>query len=649
MGFGHQGHLRAGSASHAGGAPRSATTAARLFRTMRWIAIAAGTIAGVFATLMIATTVAIPNPMTHGRQLRAPMVRVFGAQGEILAERGVAYDYTPIDLLPRHVLDALVATEDRRYFDHWGLDPVGLFRAMFANLRAGRYVQGGSTITQQLAKNLFLSSERRLGRKFQELFLAVWLELRLSKADILELYLNRVYFGGGAYGIEAAAQRYFDKSARDLSVMEAAVIAGVLKAPSKYSPLTNPPLARSRARIVIENMRVAGFLSDEQAHAAATDVVGFRNLAREPEATGLEYAIDYVLERLPPLATTSADELDIETTIDGKLQRAAQQRLTQMLDVEGHASGADQGALIIMTPDGAIRAMAGGRNFAESQFNRATRAKRQPGSAFKPFVYLSALESGMTPATIVYDLPLSIKGWSPRNDNGTYKGAMTLRQALAQSVNTVAVRLHLDLGVKRTAEVAQRLGIRSELREEPSLALGTSEVTLTELTGAYAAFANGGFRAEPHIIERVHTGAGVLLYSRALHVPVRVIDERPLAEMNDMLQATLIDGTGHRAALAHRAAAGKTGTSQEFRDAWFIGYTSELAGGVWIGNDNGHPMNKIMGGTLPARLWHDVMSIAHDGLPALPLAMMREANSAAALQLPSTSIDEALFARAAGH
>ncbi len=562
---------------------------------------------------LVMTTIAIPNPMVLRKEERAPVIRVLAADGSVLVERGLPYDYMPIDLLPRHVTDAIIATEDHRFFDHWGLDPIGLMRAMLTNLRAGRYAQGGSTLTQQLAKNLFLTSERRLGRKFEELYLALWLELRLSEKDILELYLNRVYFGGGAYGIEAASRRYFNKSARELSIIEAAVLGGVLKAPSKYSPLASPPLARARARVVVQKMLAVKLISEEQATHASNEVVAFHNPISSREVTGLETAIDYALERLPPLANGAASEIVVETTLDGPLQKIAQQKLTAMIAAEGAASDVTQGSLVVLDPNGAIKVIVGGRAYADSQFNRAAKAKRQPGSTFKPFVYLSALESGLTPDSTVFDLPLTVKGWSPRNENGTFKGAMSLRQGLSQSVNSIAVRLHIDVGTKKTIEVANRLGIRSDLRDGPALALGTSEVTLLELTGAYATLASGGFRLEPHIIERVRTGRGVVLYQRPVRVPVRVIEQAQVDQMNDMLNAALVFGTGRRAALDHHPAAGKTGTSQDFRDAWFVGYTTHLAGGVWFGNDNGRAMNKIMGGSMPARLWHDVMLAAHQG------------------------------------
>ncbi len=626
-------------------APPKTSTFRRLVQLSRWGLGISASATLVLGFALIMTTIAVPNPMVHRKSERAPVIRMLGTDGAVLYERGVAYDYMPIDLLPKHVVDAVVATEDHRFFDHWGLDPIGFGRAMLTNLRAGRYAQGGSTLTQQLAKNLFLNSDRRLSRKAEELYLAFWLELRLSKKDILELYLNRVYFGGGAYGIEGAARRYFNKSARDLTVIEAAVLGGVLKAPSKFSPLSSPPLARARARVVVQKMLKAGYLSDDQAKHATGELIAFHNPAAGRELTGYESAVDYVLERLPPLSNVTASEIIIETSIDGGLQKRAQQRLTALLAAEGTASQVNQGALVVMDPDGAIKAMVGGRNYTESQFNRASRAKRQPGSSFKPFVYLAALERGLTPDSTVYDLPLSIKGWSPRNENGTYRGAMSLRQALTQSVNSVAVRLHMDSGSRRTIEVANRLGIRSELRDGPSLALGTSEVTLLEMTGAYAVLANGGNQIEPHAIERVKTGSGVIIYQRPVRVPARVVGEIQVGQMSDMLNSALVNGTGKRAALERHPAAGKTGTSQDFRDAWFVGYTSYLVGGVWFGNDNGQAMNRIMGGSLPARLWHDVMAPAHAARQPKPLPGTKVATDVAELQPPLPIGEPAILRR----
>ena len=548
-------------------------------------------------------------------------------------------------------MDAVVATEDRRFYDHNGLDPYGLLRAMFANVRAGRYAQGGSTITQQLAKNLFLNSERTLSRKVEELALALWLEMRLSKADIMELYLNRVYFGAGAYGIEAAAQRYFDKSARTLTLGEAAVIAGLLKAPSKYSPLSNPGAARSRARVVLKKMLATGVINAAAEAAASQASVKFAVLKATKDLSGIEYAVDFILERMPPLLGIGHAEVIVETTIDTKLQRRAQSTVEQVLNREGEAAQASQASVVVLDTEGGIAALVGGRSYAESQYNRAVKSRRQPGSSFKPFVYLAALEAGMTPDSTVYDLPVSIGGWSPRNDNGQYRGAVTLRQGLAQSINTVAVRLQYDIGVKRIVSIAQRLGIKSELRPGPSLALGTSEASLLEMTGAYTALANSGRRVDPHIIKRVRMSSGRVLYMRPPVAPQAAIAPVHVGAMNDMLNSALVNGTGRRAILALHPAAGKTGTTQDFRDAWFIGYTAHLAGGVWVGNDQGRLMNNVRGGSLPALIWREIMTSAHEGrsviaLPGTDGLLVRPRDLPLAAGQPSDPLQSNTTARA---
>jgi penicillin-binding protein 1A len=594
------------------------------WRTKFKLFIVAPAIAGIVLTaaaglLFVHYSMTFPDPLSLRHKERAPVIRILAADGSNLAERGAAHDYMPLDLLPRHIIDAVVATEDRRFFEHSGLDPFGLVRAMFANVRAGRYAQGGSTLTQQLAKNLFLNSERTLSRKLEELALALWLEMRLGKADIMELYLNRVYFGAGAYGIEAAAQRYFDKSARALTLGEAAVIAGLLKAPSKYSPLSNPGAARTRARVVLKKMLAAGLISPEAEVAATRNIVKFASMKPGKDLSGVEYAVDFILERLPPLLGNGHAEVIVETTIDAKLQRRAQATVERVLDREGEAAQASQASVVVLDTEGGIAALVGGRSYLESQFNRAVKSRRQPGSSFKPFVYLAALEAGMTPDSTVYDLPVSIAGWSPRNDNGQYRGAVTMRQGLSQSINTVAVRLQYDIGVKRIVAVAQRLGVISELRPGPSLALGTSEVSLLEITGAYTAFANSGRRIDPHIIKRVRISSGRVLYIRPPVASQVVIAPVHVGSMNDMLNAALVTGTGRRAALSMHPAAGKTGTTQDFRDAWFIGYTAHLAGGVWVGNDHGRTMNNVRGGSLPAVIWREIMTAAHEGRSVLAL------------------------------
>ncbi|MGQ0673981.1 MAG: PBP1A family penicillin-binding protein [Hyphomicrobium sp.] len=602
------------------------------------LAAAGAAVIGV-GGMMVYFTVTFPDPLVLRARERAPTVRILARDGQTMAERGGAHDFMPLDLLPPMVIDAVVATEDRRFNEHWGLDPAGLVRAAFANLRAGRFAQGGSTLTQQLAKNLFLTSERTMGRKLEELLLAFWLELRLSKSEILELYLNRVYFGGGAYGIEAAAQRFFDKSARELSIAEAAVIAGVLKAPSKYSPTASPASARVRGRAVLAKMRDAGVITAEQEKKSRAEIVQFSSARQTGHTPGADYVVDYVLERLPALIGASHSEVIVETTLDPELQRRANDIVRKELVLQGSVLAAEQAAVVVLDADGAIRAMVGGRSYAESQFNRATKARRQPGSTIKPFIYLAALEAGFTPETVAYDLPLSYQGWSPQNVSGRYAGAVTLRHALAQSINTVAVRLTLDLGPDRVAAVGRRLGIKSTLREEPSLALGTSEVSLLELTGAYAAFANGGRMIEPHAIRRVRMGSGRVLYARVAANDEPVIDSRHVGAMNDMLSEVLRSGSGKRAALADHPAAGKTGTSQDSRDAWFIGYTAHLTAGVWVGNDNGAIMNKtVRGGQLPADIWRQVMQSAHASKTPLALAGTAQRRAVMPVEVPLPAV-----------
>lgn len=582
-------------------------------------ALAGGAGAATLSCLMIYFTVAYPHPHVMRNKERAPVIRILARDGAVLAERGTAHDYMPLDLLPRHVQAAVVATEDRRFYDHHGIDPVGMIRAFFANLRAGRFAQGGSTLTQQLAKNLFLTHDRTLGRKIEEFALALWLELRLSKDEILELYLNRVYFGSGAYGIEAASQRYFDKSAREMSLAEAAIIAGLLKAPSRYSPSTNPQAALARAKVVLDKMIEVGFISPADRNKAVAEKVVFYEPKSGGDTDDYGYAVDFVLDRLPPLLGDGHAEIVVETTLDAELQKNASRVVETSLAKKGPTLGASQGAMVVLDNDGGILALVGGRSYTASQFNRAVKARRQPGSVFKPFVYLAAMESGLTPDSPAFDLPLTIGGWSPKNDSGTYQGEVTLRRALAQSINTVAVRLNQDLGPKRTADVARRLGVKSELRDDASLALGTSEVSLIEMVGAFAVFGNGGMAVEPHAIRRVRMSSGRVLYAREAPRTEQIVDIRSVGAMNDMLNAALVSGTGRRAAIARHPAAGKTGTTQDFRDAWFVGYTSHMTAGVWIGNDDGKPMNRSVGGGLPAEIWHQVMEAAH--LHKAPLAL----------------------------
>ena len=602
---------------------------------------------GLLGAAIVHYTIRFPDPMALRRNEAAPVVRILARDGTLLAERGQSQSFVPLDLLPRHVVDAVVATEDHRFFEHMGIDPVGLVRATFANLRAGRVAQGGSTLTQQLAKNLFLSSERTLERKLEELLLAVWLEVRLSKQDILELYLNRVYFGGGAWGIEQAAQRYFGKPARSLDLAEAAVLAGLLKAPSKFSPAVNPGLARRRARIVLARMEDAGVIGAVARRAAADRSVRF--VAPSRDGGGVEWAVEHVLDSMPPLLSAGHREIIVHTTIDGALQRQAHGVVEAVLTREGAAVGAGQAALVVVDVEGGVRALIGGRSFASSQFNRAVKARRQPGSAFKPLVYLAAVEQGAGPESMVLDLPVDYKGWSPRNEGGQHRGAITMRQALAHSVNTAAVRLQMETGASRVIAAARRLGIRADLHAGPALALGTSEVTLLELAGAYGVLAAGGLAVEPHVITRVHTGDGRVLVERTPRRPRLVVAPDHVGAMSSMLNTALVSGTGRRAALARHPAAGKTGTTQDHRDAWFVGYTAALTAGVWVGNDDGSPMRRVTGGSLPAMIWREVMTAAHEQLK--PAALPGTGHALAspggeAPMLPAERIGDDFVARA---
>jgi penicillin-binding protein 1A len=585
--------------------------------------LAAVSLAAVALLVMLVTyTVTIPDPLSLRSQVAGQSIRILARDGSVLAERGAAHDYIPLELLPKRVIDAVIATEDRKFWTHWGLDPAGLIRAAFVNLRSGRFAQGGSTLTQQLAKNLFLSPERTLSRKVEELVLALWLEMRLTKEQILELYLNRVYFGGGAYGIEAAAQRYFDKSARALTLAEAAVIAGLLKAPSRYAPTSSPKLALIRSHSVLSKMHDAGYISAAEQQMARSRRIVFANVRRDGERQATDYAVDHVMDLMPDVLDGSHGALIVDTTLDKDLQKHTSAVVADAVRLEGPALNASQAAVVVLDNSGGVRAMAGGRSYLESQFNRAVKAVRQPGSAFKPFVYLAALERGYTPDSVAYDLPFNLDGWSPKNDNGRFGGATTLRQALAQSVNTVAVRLMMDVGPDRVVALARRLGIDAPLRAEPSLALGTSEVSLLDLTGAYASFAAGGTAIEPHVIRRIRSSSGRVLYARAAPPVDPVVSPASVAALNGMLQSVVEAGTGKKADLAGHAVAGKTGTSQDFRDAWFVGYTAHFTGGVWTGNDGGEPMRKATGGNLPALIWNRVMAYAHAGHESRPLAGM---------------------------
>jgi penicillin-binding protein 1A len=548
---------------------------------------------------------------------RRPSVVIEAADGTRIASFGEVYgEVVQVQDLPAYLPGAVMAVEDRRFYDHHGIDVLGLARAMWVNLRAGRVVQGGSTLTQQAAKNLFLTPERTVKRKIQEVLLALWLETRFTKAQILTLYLNRVYLGAGTYGVEAAAHRYFGHSARAVSPWEAAVLAGLLKAPSRYNPAADPRAARDRAAVVLRAMVDFGVLTSAQAQAA-------REGAAVPTAArtrpGRHFA-DWVLERAEEYLGAVGSDIVVRTTLDPALQAKAEAALHQVLRDKGTAAGVGEGAVVVLDGAGAVRAMVGGKDYAASQFNRATQARRQPGSAFKPFLYLAALESGMRPEDEVLDAPITVNGWSPENFDHRTRGPLPLAEAVARSLNTVAVRVGERVGRGRVLATARRLGLDVPTAAPPSVLLGTAETDLLSLTGAYAPFANGGFGVIPHGIEEIRRrDTGAVLYRRQGGGPGRVVDDGVLYQLNRMLSGVLAEGgTGHAAAL-DRPAAGKTGTSGDYRDAWFVGYTADYVAGVWMGNDDNSPTRRVTGGSLPAQVWRAVMTGAEAGRPARPL------------------------------
>jgi penicillin-binding protein 1A len=544
-------------------------------------------------------------------------ITLLDVDGRMITRRGLTHgEIVMVEDLPDHVANAFVAIEDRRFYYHFGIDPLSLARALIVDIMQGAFVQGGSTITQQLAKNLFLQPERTIKRKFEEAVLALKLERRYTKNQILTLYLNRVYFGAGTYGIEAASQRFFSKPSARLSVVEAAILAGSVKAPSRYNAANDMDGAIGRAGVVLGAMQRSGYLNEEEVQNA---------LATRPKITaglatpGAGYFVDFVISVLPAFIGSQSnvsERLIVETTLDLDAQAAAEHALVAGLETEGERLNAGEGALVAMTHDGSVRALVGGRSYDASPFNRATDAYRQPGSAFKPFVYLSALENGWHPEDRVFDGPITVGNWSPDNYDSKYEGEITLSYALAHSSNSAAVQLTNAVGPDRVARTAHRLGVTADLLEVPSLALGTSEVTPYEMVTAYAAFANGGTAVIPYVVTRISTESGEVLYERHGSGMGRVMSAETNSEMTQMMMRSVSEGTGRAAALADRPLGGKTGTSQDYRDAWFVGFTADFVCGVWIGNDNNAEMNRATGGGLPARVFKSFMEVASRDLPS---------------------------------
>jgi penicillin-binding protein 1A len=541
---------------------------------------------------------------------RQPSISYLDRSGGLVAVRGTQYaPPAPLDTLPPYVPAAFIAIEDRRFYYHPGFDPIGIVRTAVNNTRQGRIVGGASTITQQLARNLFLTPDQTIRRKVQELILAVWLELKFSKKEILALYLNRVYFGAGAYGIEAASQRYFNKPATQLSVGEAALLAGLMKGPSRYSPLSDKARAERRATIVLDEMVETRAITPAQRDLAfATPVRVSPTLASQRA----QYFVDWIDEEVRSLVGQPTEDLVVETTIDLPVQASAERAIREIVARDKTARGVQQAALVAMDGEGRVRAFVGGADYAESQYDRAADARRQAGSAFKPFVYLTAMEAGRKPQDLVVDEPVTIGNWVPKNYTGKYLGEITLQTALAQSVNTVAARLANDVGAANVASTARRLGISSRIQTGPSIALGAVEVSPLEMAQAYSPFANGGYAAKGYGIERIRTAAGKILYDHnvARAPRVSVIGTPALPEMNAMMREVIATGTGTRARIGGYDLAGKTGTTSDYRDAWFVGFTGGFTAAVWVGRDDNTPMKKVTGGGAPAEIWHGFMAAA---------------------------------------
>jgi penicillin-binding protein 1A len=549
-------------------------------------------------------------------------VTILDDRARMIARRGLSQGrMVTIAELPSFVPNAFIAIEDRRFREHFGLDPIGMARAGLSNIMAGHVVQGGSTLTQQLAKNLFLTPSRTFDRKAQEAMLAVYLESRYSKDQILTLYLNRVYFGAGVFGIEAASEKFFGKHADALGLTEAAMLAGSVKAPARYNAIADTDASLARAHLVLRAMEDTGFIDDNTRTQAQATRPSIMKGSGTPQSG---YFADWVLSRLDGFIGDTTEPVIVETSFDLETQAMAEHAVAQTLDTEGSRIGASQAALVAMTPDGAIRAMVGGRSYSASSYNRASDAERQPGSAFKPFVYLTAFEHGHTPDDVMHDGPVDIHGWKPSDFEGEYQGDITLTKAFAESSNVIAAQLTDELGPTEVARTARRLGIVSPLAEVSSLALGTSGVTPLELTGAYVPFANGGEGVLPFGIVSIRTKAGKILYERKGSALGAVMSPTNNAAMTRLMVETVTTGTGKAARLKERPSAGKTGTTQDSHDAWFVGFTADLVCGVWIGNDNSAPMHKVpgltaTGGGVPAHIFHAFMEDAEKNMPVAPL------------------------------
>lgn len=555
-----------------------------------------------FAGWLLYCVLTLPDIDQAVARTRQPSTTITAENGNEVKTFGSVYsEVIRLNELPSYVPDAIISTEDRRFYAHFGFDIVAFTRAMLTNIFMGRYAQGGSTITQQVAKNLFLTSQKNIKRKTQELLLAFWLEHKFSKEQILTLYLNRVYLGAGTYGIEAASQKYFQKSSRDMNLLEAAIIAGMLKAPSRYNPIASAERAKARAKVVLQNMVNNDALTERQMKYALTLPVGED---KSYKVQGADYFADWVYREVNDYIGERDNDIYVYTTLDQKIQENAEKILREAV-LAAKNRNVSEGAVVVLNKSGEVKAMVGGIDYRKSQFNRAVTALRQPGSAFKPFVYLTALQNGWKREDRIDDVPLSIGKWKPENYDKKYYGSVTLDEALMKSLNLATVNLSESLSRKDIIRTAKKMGISTPVENTPSLALGTFEVKVIDMATAYSAIANGGYATWPHAIKEVYTRDGYQLYQREADTENRILDAGAVKDLTKMLEKVISQGTGRRAKIPGFAA-GKTGTTQDYRDAWFVGFTDEYVIAVWVGNDDNSPMKGVTGGTLPAEIWRKI-------------------------------------------
>ena len=555
-----------------------------------------------FAGWLLYCVLTLPDIDQAVARTRQPSTTITAENGNEVKTFGSVYsEVIRLNELPSYVPDAIISTEDRRFYAHFGFDIVAFTRAMLTNIFMGRYAQGGSTITQQVAKNLFLTSQKNIKRKTQELLLAFWLEHKFSKEQILTLYLNRVYLGAGTYGIEAASQKYFQKSSRDMNLLEAAIIAGMLKAPSRYNPIASAERAKARAKVVLQNMVNNDALTERQMKYALTLPVGED---KSYKVQGADYFADWVYREVNDYIGERGNDIYVYTTLDQKIQENAEKILREAV-LAAKNRNVSEGAVVVLNKSCEVKAMVGGIDYRKSQFNRAVTALRQPGSAFKPFVYLTALQNGWKREDRIDDVPLSIGKWKPENYDKKYHGSVTLEEALMKSLNLATVNLSESLSRKDIIRTAKKMGISTPVENTPSLALGTFEVKVIDMAAAYSAIANGGYATWPHAIKEVYTRDGYQLYQREADTENRILDAGAVKDLTKMLEKVISQGTGRRAKIPGFAA-GKTGTTQDYRDAWFVGFTDEYVIAVWVGNDDNSPMKGVTGGTLPAEIWRKI-------------------------------------------